>query len=620
MRTPEIILKEVWGYDSFRDGQSDIIQSILNGRDTLALLPTGAGKSLCYQVPALVQEKLCIVISPLIALMADQVRELGEKGIIAENFSGIISRYEADRILDNCRNGHAQFLYISPERLMNEFWLEQIAQLPIGFIAVDEAHCISQWGYDFRPAYLRIGQLRTILPKTPILALTATATKEVAEDIQSQMRFQDGNFIRRSFERPNLAYQVRYSENRMGDLLQLLHRHKGQAIVYAPTRRLTESISLDLERENIESLAYHAGLDTHSRSRRQASWLKEETRVIVATSAFGMGINKPNVRLVVHWEMPESLEAYFQEAGRAGRDGKESMTVVLEPKGRTDEWYSKKWKEWPEVQDLTKVYSYLCSSARIPLGEGAEQKFFFSFSDAFRAIKLSPAQLRKSLDMLQQLEIIEFDLEGYQPAEFQFIQDPQAVYKSLEARPELFRIAQYLGRSYSGIFLYPVRIDLLELRKRQELSTEEVYDHLDQLARLHLAHFSNEKKESFFQLVADRVEEKHLPLNINWLKERQKLYQKQLKRLKYFMSSNDLCRNVKVLDYLGEPRPKNCGKCDHCLKSQNLPTRKEIRSWLEGKTIEGKMPPRWYFDLPFHQQGAYWDELRYMIDEGRILN
>lgn len=618
MNSARKVLKTHWGYSNFRPGQEEIIQSVLEGKDTLALLPTGAGKSVCYQVPALVLEKLCLVISPLIALMHDQVRELSEKDIRAENLSGPQKSTDIDRILDNCRYGYAKFLFVSPERLLNDELRDRISQLPIGLMAVDEAHCISQWGYDFRPAYLRLGELRNSISNAPVLALTATATNEVAKDIQSKLHFRQEHLIRKSFHRPNLAYRVHYSKDLFGDLIQLLYRNPGCCIVYAPTRRETERIAKELCRFGYKASAYHAGLSGKERISRQESWMKNSS-IMVATTAFGMGINKADVRQVIHWQMSESLESYFQEAGRAGRDGKAAICTVLEKPRRTEKWYQEGLRDWPKLEDLYKTYRNLCQLARIPIGEGAEIEFPFDYEKLLESSQCSPKKLIRSLDLLQQLNIINYSLDEFRPNKFHFTYPPEEVYRSLERREELLELAKALGRSYNGIFLFPIRIDIKKLEQFTVLPKSDLKKNLRKLKDLGFAEYEEAQPISCFQLNSDRIESKYLRIDRRFLKLRKKRYHHQLSSLRYFMADNGLCRSVKVLDYLGEPNPSNCGQCDNCLRELKPPLRSEIRSWLQSTSSSKQLPSNWHFQIDFHLQKYYWEEYRYLVDEGHLL-
>lgn len=612
------ILQSVWGYPDFRPGQEAIVASVLQGKDTLALLPTGAGKSICYQVPALALNKLCLVISPLIALMADQQRELAERNIRAEDMSGKQTAIDIDRILDNCRYGYAKFLFVSPERLINEELRERLAQLPIGLIAVDEAHCISQWGYNFRPAYLRIGELRKDLPQVPVLALTATATARVILDIQEKLHFRAAHCIRRSFVRPNLAYQVRYTEDPLGDLEQLLHRNSGTSIVYAPSRRSTEWLAHELSALGHAATAYHAGLDELLRKERQAAWMKNKVRIMVATTAFGMGINKPDVRLVVHWQMAENLEGYFQEAGRAGRDGQAAQCVVLEKAGRTEEWYQNRKKEWPDEQQLKRVYELLCQQARIPIGEGEEMEHTFFYSELLEACSLSPNALINSLDLLQQMEFISYSLDQYQPTQFHFLYPPDEVYPQLGRSDDLLETARSLGRSYNGIFQFATRIDEFKLARFMEIDRTELRKRLTRLHSMGIGEYQSGQHSSKFQLLHPRLEAKYLRIHREFLQQRRKHYMHQIKAVRYFMSNNDLCRSVKVLQYLGEPHLHNCGQCDFCLREQPFPSRREIQQELIQLAENGVLPKLWHWNIPFHLQSAYWEECRYLVAEGRL--
>ncbi|MCB0586106.1 MAG: ATP-dependent DNA helicase RecQ, partial [Phaeodactylibacter sp.] len=400
--SPLEILKKYWGYDGFRPLQEDIIRSVLEGKDTLALMPTGGGKSICYQVPALCREGICIVVSPLIALMKDQVENLKQRNIPAEAiYSGMHYR-DIDRILDNCVYGNIKLLYLSPERLTTELARVRIQKMKASLLAVDEAHCVSQWGYDFRPPYLQIAEMREVLPGVPILALTATATPEVARDIQEKLAFRQENLLQKSFERPNLSYSVLHEEDKLKKLAEILHRVPGSGIVYVRSRRRTKEIARYLQRQKIRADFYHAGLDTEERSRKQEEWMNNKSRVVVSTNAFGMGIDKPDVRVVVHMELPDSLEAYFQEAGRAGRDGRKSYAVLLYNDSDRQNLERRFEQSFPGLKEVQRVYRALGSYFQLATGSGEGQSFDFEIVEFARNFQIKIVQAYSCLKILEQ--------------------------------------------------------------------------------------------------------------------------------------------------------------------------------------------------------------------------
>ncbi len=514
MKKARSLLKQHWGYEDFRPGQEEIISSILEGSDTLALLPTGAGKSLCYQVPALLLDQLCLVISPLIALMQDQVRELSERGLNAVQLSSQQSRSEQDRILDNCRYGHTRFLFISPERLMNAEWLEAMTQLPIGLVAVDEAHCISQWGFDFRPAYRQLGRLRERMPESRWLALTATATAEVCQDIQKELRFTKSRLIKRSFVRKNLSYQLHYSKNRLDDILQLMHRHPGPTVVYVPYRRMCAPLAKDLGQRGKEALAYHAGLDAAVRENNQAKWMRAKDGVMVATSAFGMGINKADVRLVVHWEMPSSLEAYFQEAGRAGRDGLDAMTVVLEKKGACQKKAQQEKEQWPGPDDLRLIYDRMCQLARIAMGTGRGQDHPLDVEALAEDTGQHTSKVELSLKLLAQMELLKADTKNKaSQATIQFLHDAPSTFKALANNEELTEFVRSLGRSHPEAFSRSAQLNRQHLLRSHQATDGQIDQWLTRLVQMGLIKYENTNGQHTFTLTEDRIQTKHLRID-----------------------------------------------------------------------------------------------------------
>ena len=615
MKKARSLLKQHWGYEDFRPGQEEIISSILEKSDTLALLPTGAGKSLCYQVPALVLDQLCLVISPLIALMQDQVRDLGERGLNAVQLSSQQSRSEQDGILDNCRYGHTRFLFISPERLMNTEWLEAITQLPIGLVAVDEAHCISQWGFDFRPAYRQLGRMRERMPESRWLALTATATTEVCQDIQKELRFTNSSLIKRSFVRKNLSYQLHYSKNRLDDILQLMNRYPGPTVVYVPYRRMCESLAKDLGQRGKEALAYHAGLDAAVREKNQAKWMRAKDKVMVATSAFGMGINKADVRLVVHWEMPSSLETYFQEAGRAGRDGLDSMTVVLEKKGACQKRAQQEKEQWPGSDDLRLIYDRMCQLARIAMGTGRGQDHPLDVEALAEVTGQHPSTVELSLKLLTQMELLKVDTENkVSQARIQFLHDAPSTFKALASNEELTEFARSLGRSHPEAFSRPTQLNRRHLLRSRQATDGQIDQWLTHLVQMGLIEYGNTNGQHTFTLAEDRIQTKHLRIDHDLLRRRKKTLFRRWERLLYFVEDNGLCRSIKLLDYLGEEKPVECGRCDHCQRKEGSPASSDVRNWL----VTHGQKADWHHDIDFYLQDLYWEEYRYLVEMGQL--
>ncbi len=562
---PKEVLKKYWGYSDFRPGQLEIVNSILEGRDTLALLPTGGGKSICYQVPALVKEELCVVVSPLIALMADQVQNLQKRNIQAIDLSGQLKLNELERLLDNCRYGNTQFLYLSPERLQSPFVYERLEQLEIGLLAIDEAHCISQWGYDFRPSYLKIADFRKRIPNIPVLALTATATPKVVDDIQSKLVFSQKNVIKQSFHRSNLTYAVLYTQTSEQHILQLLEKHEGSAIVYASTRKGTVMTADMLQKNGISAEAYHAGMGRDERMAKQHLWVSNRIRVMVATSAFGMGIDKPDVRLVIHKEAPDSLEAYFQEAGRAGRDGKEAWSYILEQKGRTQTRCQNLLELFPDVPEINRVYESLCVLLRIPIDGGDNIEYGLDWVKLVDYCGLEPQKTLKSLEFLRHSGYLEFEADSFKPSSLIFLHQPFEVRNYLSKNQELLQLANAISRAYGGVYEFETAIKENQIGKLLSWTQNQVKAGLEFLKNLGVIDYKPAKSEMrvFFVLPRQRI--KHLRLDLNFYKERKNSLHSQLNAMVYFIEDNGLCRTVKMLNYLGESIKESCGKCDFCL-------------------------------------------------------
>ena len=447
------ILIKYWGYSHFRPLQEEIISSVLEGRDTLALMTTGGGKSVCYQLPALVKDGICIVISPLIALMNDQVEFLTRKGIRATMIHSSLTAYEIDIILDNCIHGNMKFLYVSPERLDTELFITRVQQMNVNLIAVDEAHCISQWGYDFRPAYMKIVELRKLFPEVAVLAVTASATPEVAKDIQQKLEFKKENLLRISFERKNLSYVVLKEEDKIARLLKIINNVKGSGIIYARSRRKAEEVAGMLKQKNITAEYYHAGLSFDERSKRQEAWLRDKIRVIASTNAFGMGINKANVRFVVHLDLPDSLEAYFQEAGRAGRDGKRAYAVLLYNETDRLNLERNMVQSFPEIADIKKMYSALCSFYNMLPGGGKGSTFDFSLNDFCSKYSLEPFLVISSIKFLEKENYLMITEGFYRPSRIHIIINQKDLYRYQVEAPAYDAFIKLLLRSYEGFMI-----------------------------------------------------------------------------------------------------------------------------------------------------------------------
>ena len=448
------LLKKYWGYEHFRPFQEEVILSVLNQQDTLALMPTGGGKSLCFQIPAMYMTGMCLVVSPLIALMKDQVNNLRARKISAVAIHSGMSYREVDLTLDKCVEGHYKFLYLSPERLTTDIFRARLPNMKINLLAVDEAHCISQWGYDFRPPYLQIAEVREELKNIPVLALTASATKNVCTDIMEKLQFKQQHVVRRSFERKNLSYSVLFEEDKFGRVLKMLDKVKGTAIVYVRNRRRTKEISQFLQQNKVSATEYHAGLSHGERSQKQEDWIQNKVRVIVCTNAFGMGIDKPDVRLVVHWDTPDNLESYFQEAGRAGRDEKKSFAVILYNNADVTELHTREADRFPDLEEVKTVYDSVGNFCRIAEGAGQGESFNFNLNEFLKTYKLNAIRTLNSLKLLEQEGYLSFSESIYLPSRLMMTVDKENLYRYEVMHPEHEVLLKAIMRSYGGVFDY----------------------------------------------------------------------------------------------------------------------------------------------------------------------
>ena len=560
------VLKEYWGYDSFRGIQEEIIESIGNGHDTLGLMPTGGGKSITFQVPALAQPGLCLVVTPLIALMKDQVRNLRERGIKAVAVYSGMTREEILVALDNCILGDYKFLYISPERLGTEIFQTKLMRMPVSMITVDEAHCISQWGYDFRPSYLQIAGIRRLLPGIPILALTATATPEVVDDILKCLDFHDGNVFRMSFERKNLAYIVRRTDNKTGMLLRILNGVPGTAIVYTRNRKRTKEVAEWLEQNGIRATYYHAGLSDASKDERQKLWVEGECRVMVATNAFGMGIDKPDVRAVVHMDFPDSPEAYFQEAGRAGRDGAKAYAVLLSASGDLTSLRKRIEDAFPPKEYVKKVYEDINFYYQMAVGDGMGCTYAFDIEDFCIHFKHFPLRAHSALKILTRAGYLEYVEEQDSSSRLMFTLQRDELYLIHDEDPEIDRLISALLRSYTGLFADYASIDEAYLAKQLGLSRQEVYNMLVFLAKRRILHYIPGKKTPYIIYTRERQDTSRVHLTRAVYEDRKEAYAKRVEAMAAYAENTSTCRSRMLLHYFGERNEHNCGQCDVCLQ------------------------------------------------------
>jgi ATP-dependent DNA helicase RecQ len=571
-KMPDIhqILKQHWGYESFRQLQEEIIQSILLGKDTLALMPTGGGKSLCYQVPALMNEGLCLVVSPLIALMKDQVENLRKKGITAFAIYSGMKRHEVINTLKTAGESNCKFLYVSPERLETSLFKEYLPALAVNLIAVDEAHCISQWGYDFRPPYLRIASLREELPQVPVLALTASATAEVQKDICEKLAFKKYNVFRQSFERPNLSYSVFKVDAKINKLVDILTNVPGSSIVYCKSRRRSKEIAEQLRSYNIQSDYYHAGLTADERNQKQEAWIGNKIRTIVCTNAFGMGIDKPDVRTVVHFDVPDCLENYYQEAGRAGRDGKKSYAVLLYQHDEPEELQKQAALRFPGIETIRGVYQALANYLQLPVGSGEGNYFDFDIADFLKKFNLPAHSVMNSLKVLEQEAFVSFNEQVFLPAKAQFICNKDWLYQFEIENEPLEPLIKLLLRSYEGVFDRPVSIYEKQLAGWLKKDTEEVKKGLTALQRYNIIEYNPQKDTPQLYFLQPRVKVEDLSINYINYEKRKKQFEERVSHFTGYIQNTKDCRSQLTGNYFGDTAMQPCGICDNCLQLKKV--------------------------------------------------
>lgn len=616
------ILKQYWGYDDFRGIQEDIIRSVGEGRDTLGLMPTGGGKSITFQVPALASDGLCLVITPLIALMKDQVQNLRKRGIKALTIHSGMSRSEAIVALENCIFGNYKFLYVSPERIDTEIFRIKLRRMKVSLITVDESHCISQWGYDFRPSYLKIARIRELLPGVPVLALTATATPEVVKDIQHQLNFRQENVFRMSFERRNLAYIVRRTEDKNAELLHILRRVPGSAIVYVRNRRRTKEVAELLNNEHITASFYHAGLDDVTKDLRQHRWQEEKDRVIVATNAFGMGIDKPNVRLVVHLDLPDSIEAYFQEAGRAGRDGQKAYAVVLYAASDRATLHRRIPETYPDKEYIRQVYEKLQFYYQMAMGDGIGCMREFNIEDFCRKFKLFPVPVDSALKILTQAGYLQYTDDQDKASRLLFTLQRDELYKLREQDDKTELLVRTLLRSYTGLFTDYAFINEDSLATRTGLNRRQVYEILMRLSKQHILKYIPRKKTPYIIYTRERLDVDEIILPPSIYDERKQQYEKRINAMLDYVDDEIACRSRKLLRYFGEKNEHECGQCDICLgrkhakkeySEQSL--RSELLELLSGETLTpADVAAR--FNV---EREVLANVLRQLLDDGEIV-
>lgn len=584
MQTPESILKQYWGYAQFRSPQDEIIQSVLTGNDTLAILPTGGGKSVCFQVPALIKEGVCLVITPLIALMQDQVQQLKDKGIAAIAIHSGMSRREIDILLDNCIYGQIKFLYLSPERLQTELFKERVKKMNISLVAIDEAHCISQWGYDFRPPYLLIYELRDVHPDVPFIALTASATELVRKDIITHLHLKSPALFQKSFARDNLSLVVRKTENKEKKLLEILRKVPGSTIIYVRSRKATVDVAKFLVKQRISATFYHAGLSHTDRATRQSEWIANRARVMVATNAFGMGINKTDVRTVIHLDLPENLESYYQEAGRAGRDGKKSYATIIYHNLDVESLQTKVEQSQPELSYLKKIYQALANYYQLALGSSGGESFEFDLEDFSKRFDLKSASVYAALKKLEEEGLIQMNESFYQPSRIHFNVDKKRLYEFQIANARFDPFIKTLLRIYGGeLFSEFVTISENQFAKTNHMTDGEVRTALDQLHKMQLLIYQPATDKPQITFLLPRQDADHLPIDKKHLEERRQLHLSKMNSMIEFTTQTHRCRMQVIQEYFDEVTYNNCGICDVCVdrkKKENLASLKDYREQI----------------------------------------
>ncbi len=615
------ILKTYWGYDSFRPLQADIIQSIISGNDTLGLMPTGGGKSLTFQVPAMAFEGICLVVTPLIALMKDQVDNLKKRGISAAAIFSGMTHAEILKTLENAVFDAYKFLYISPERLGTEIFVKKVIQMNISMIAVDEAHCISQWGYDFRPSYLRIAEIRLLIPDVPVLALTATATAEVVDDIQSKLHFKKKNVFRKSFNRANLIYVVRNSENKEEQLLRILKNVPGTSVVYVRNRKKTREIADLLNQNGITAGYFHAGLKYETKDALQASWKSDQTRVIVSTNAFGMGIDKPDVRTVVHMDLPDSLEAYFQEAGRAGRDEKKAFAALLFNK--TDETKLRKRiaDTFPPKETVKEVYEALGSYYQIGLGSGLDRTFVFDINEFCGRFHFSILVAHNSIKILQQAGYVELTDEQDSSSMVMFTLKKDDLY-NLKNSPEQEKLIHILLRSYTGLFTDMSAVSEETLADRLGWGREQLYTQLTELSNQRVIRYIPRRKTPFLTFVQERESTDRVFISSAVYDERKERYINRIKSVIGYAKEENICRSQILLGYFNEKNSKPCGRCDVCIRNKEKNLNDEefltIKNAIEKRIRNEECTVKEITSELPHKENKVLQVLRFLMDNQQI--
>lgn len=619
------ILKQYWGYDEFRPLQEEIIHSVMQGNDTLALMPTGGGKSITFQIPALASEGICLVITPLIALMRDQVEKLQSLGIKAMAIHSGMTWKEIDLALDNCIFGDYKFLYVSPERIETELFRTRVQKMQVNLVTVDEAHCISQWGYDFRPSYLKIVQLREYLNKQiPFLALTATATSRVVDDIMDKLAFRQKQVIRASFERKNLVYLVREIEDKQQYLLKTLSRNRGYGIIYTRSRKRTRELAEMLRKNHISADYYHAGLDYDTREEKQDRWQKGDKRVMVSTNAFGMGIDKADVRFVLHYDMPDNLEAYYQEAGRAGRDGKKAYAVLLYNQGDKVKAERRIERNFPDIRQIKSVYEALGNFFQVPVEGGKNMAFDFNIGDFASRYRFSLATIYSSIQFLQKEGYLELTDELSNKSKIHFYVNRDELYNFQLTKSGYDGFIKLLLRSYTGVFTDYVKIDEASLARKAGSGKDLIYKYLIQLRKLKILDYIPYRKTPMILFTEERLDQRNLHISREKYLERKEQYTRKLNAMIHYATNDSRCRSRMLQEYFGEKDARDCGQCDVCTSHENeKPDSKEfdrIQEYIKEQLSTRQMTSHELIDRAAFSQDKMLQVIEWLMDNGKLIH
>ncbi|WP_026710949.1 ATP-dependent DNA helicase RecQ [Flavobacterium filum] len=620
MQKPEEILKKYWGYSSFREPQLDIIQSVLDGKDTIGLLPTGGGKSVCFQVPAMMNDGICLVISPLVALMKDQVDQLKKRDIKAVALTGGISVDDITTLFDNCLYGNYKFLYLSPERLEQDWIIEKIKNLPVNLIAIDEAHCISQWGHDFRPSYLKVNVLKQHFPGVPFLALTATATQRVKQDIIEQLNLEKPQLFQKSFARENLSYHVIPSEDKLYQITQILNRQPEPSIIYVRNRKNCVEIAEQLSKLGFKANFYHGGLTMREKTKNMEDWMTEKTPIMVATNAFGMGIDKANVRTVIHFQLPDNLENYYQEAGRAGRNGEMAQAILLLGPNDCNQVQSQLNNSLPDKEYLKSVFTKLCNYFQIAYGEGIDDEFSFNLNHFCIQYQLPVVKTYNALIFLNNQGIIHFSQEFSEKVLLQFIIESKEVIRYISLHRHQEEIILTILRTYSGIYDTTTAINVSLIAKKSGVSESDVEDVLSQLHQKGIVSYAAKSNDSKITFLEVREDDRTLSRTFKYLTSQNELKTAQLSSVINYVSDTKTCKSVLLLQYFGEKNVKNCGHCSSCKSSKALTSENDkLKDKIIYLLTERELSSRELQQIVLAEDEPLLQAIRELLDEQKII-